>query len=268
MGANPEWEDEIGNTPMETMIDDRIVSLATDEELSRSPIPPDFFDIALLFGTSSTEVVEELLAARHFTIIHDILLGIRRDLGPLREYLDTYSDKHELSELIDTPDSRGRSPLAWAVEHGWVGAARTLMQFGANPHQSRPSIHGGLPLIHLAIATPASSDPGNDVVQIVRLLLQAGVDVNCLDHEKWTPLHVAASWNNLLVIRELAAFGGDELGWNMLTYDGQSAVDLALCGGYNPEVQRILTRHLPCSLDLEQNGQNSPIVDEYVDCIE
>lgn len=59
-------------------------------------------------------------------------------------------------------------------------------------------------LLHLVIAGPISQDPNESVVDVVRVLLEAGVDVNSLDHEGWTPLHVAASWSNYDAIKELA----------------------------------------------------------------
>lgn len=34
-----------------------------------------------------------------------------------------------------------------------------------------------------------------DIIETVRLLLIAGANVNAIDHEGWTPLHIAASWS-------------------------------------------------------------------------
>jgi len=92
---------------------------------------------------------------------------------------------------------------------------------------------------------------------MVQLLLQAGVDVNAVDHEGWTPLHVAASWNNYGVIQALAAYGGRSLLWNALTDGGESAIDLALGGGLNAQVQRILTKHEGVAADAELGESRS-----------
>ncbi|KAI3328112.1 ankyrin [Xylariaceae sp. AK1471] len=267
MGAHPEWEDEVGNTAMENMIDDTIVSLAIDSQIDRPPTLTDFFHISVLFDTSAADLFNELVESRGFTTIHQILLGIRRDLGNLDQYLSSPSEKGAGLGGIDEPDSCGRSPLAWAVEHRWPDAVATLLRFGANPSQSRPSIHGALPLLHLAIASPADSSQ-DGLICVVRSLLHAGADINAIDHEGWTALHVAASWNNYQVIEELAIQGGADLDWDAVTNDGQSAIDLALGGGFNAEVQEILTNHEPHHRIVEEEeSQSDSDLEVFVDCI-
>lgn len=120
-----------------------------------------------------------------------------------------------------------------------MDAVKTLLKYGSNPHQLRPCVHAKSPLLHLVIAGPASQRSDAGVRGVVRLLLQAGVDINA-DHYGWTPLHVAASWNLYSVIQGLARFGGSALNWNAKTDDRQSALDLSLGVGPNREVQRHL----------------------------
>ena len=92
------------------------------------------------------------------------------------------------------PNTRGRTPLAWAAEFGLPNAIKLLLRFGAYPNQLRSTKDGGyLPLIHLAIAGPCLSWMDTDIVETVRLLLQAGADPNETDHKGWTPLYIAAS---------------------------------------------------------------------------
>ena len=120
------------------------------------------------------------------------------------------------------------------------GCRNTLLKHGSNPHQLRPCVRGKSPLLHLVIAGPASQRSNAGVLGVVRLLLQAGVDVNAVDHEGWTPLHVAASWNLYSVIQELARFGDSALNWNAITDDKHSALTLSLGAGPNRKVQRLL----------------------------
>lgn len=75
-------------------------------------------------------------------------------------------------------------------------AVELLLRFRAYPNQLRRTKDGGYsPLIHLAIAGPYSTWMDADIVETLRLLLQAGADPNGTDHEGWAPLHIAASWS-------------------------------------------------------------------------
>ena len=122
-------------------------------------------------------------------------------------YLTSLTDKEG---IIDIPDSRGRTPLAWAVEYGLTASVELLLAFGANPNQLRCNKDGGFsPLIHLAIAGPRSAWMDADIVKSVRLLIEAGADINIKDHEGWTPLHIAASWSLFSITDMLQQYGID-----------------------------------------------------------
>lgn len=129
--------------------------------------------------------------------------------------------------MIDMPDALGRTPLAWAVEYGLSTAVELLLSFGADPNQLRLTKDGGYsPLIHLAIAGPCSAWMDADIVETVRLLLQAGADLNGSDHEGWTPLHIAASWSQFTVTDMLERYGRNSLNWQARTVTGESILDV------------------------------------------
>lgn len=200
--------------------------------------PATVQDAAQVFGKCSVDVVDQYIENRNLTPLHKIILGLDDSSENLEEYLSSFAEATPPSEIIDTADSCGRTPLALAVEYGWPAAVKTLLRYGADPCQVRPCVHGGMPLLHLAIAGPGSEKP--NFLAVIRILLQAGVDINSVDDEGWTPLHVAASWNAYDVIRELALQGGCQLNWNALTYSGESALDLSSLDGGDQDVARLL----------------------------
>lgn len=225
---------------MNTMIDDTLIDLAMQKCVSQRHGSSDFEHIGRLFGRTSHDLLADYADDRDFATLHQVFLGIERSKGTLEDYLASFAQPALPAEFIDAPDSCGRTALAWAVEYGCVDAVKTLLKYGSNPHQLRPCVHGKSPLLHLVIAGPASQRSDAGVLGVVRLLLQAGVDVNAVDHEGWTPLHVAASWNLYSVIQELARFGGSALNWDAITDDRQSALTLSLGAGPNRKVQRLL----------------------------
>lgn len=234
------------------MIDDVLISSAKDPKAYNALDVYKLQVVAQLFSKTSIDLLEDYVEAREFLTLHEVLLGIDRSRGTLEEYLATFEDISLLAKTIDMPDSCGRTALAWAVEYGWSDAVKTLLQYGANPHQLRPSTHGKSPLLHLVIAGPASEQSDSAFLDVIKSLLHAGVDINAVDHEGWTPLHVAASWNLCKVIQELICFGGSTLDLDARTGRGETALDLAYGGGFNPEVESLLLNGAPnseCSSD-------------------
>ena len=161
-------------------------------------------------------------SARGFPRLHKVLLQIDDGYSSLEAYLNNVSRG---SFDIDIQDSRGRSALAWAAEYGWTEAASLLIKHGADPKQSRQSCYGDLPLLHLALAGSNRTNGGQSSMSVVKLLVEAGADANSWDHEGWTPLHVAASWNNYFVIRKLQEVA--LLDFRAMTWAGETVVDLS-----------------------------------------
>lgn len=181
-------------------------------------------DIALLFKSDAKHLWTEYVASRGFEEVHEVLLKLNDNVVGLSHSLRSLNANGELPSVINRPDRQGRSPLAWAIEYGWADAARILIEFGADPNQSRHSIKGASPLLHLAVAGPNLGRSR----EVVRFLLRAGADINAKDHEQWTAVHVVASWGSGDIMVDLIKEQPD---LSVVTNTGHSALDLAIDAG-------------------------------------
>ena len=132
------------------------------------------------------------------------------------------------ANIESTANRSGITPLLTAVHSNFIAMVQLLMDKGANF-----KFQNGLGLTALHIA--ASSDH-----VIVRMLLDAGADTEVKDHEDETPLHKAARWGSLKVIRLLLERGADVRAINK---DGQDALQVTQKFFANKEAVKILTEY-------------------------
>jgi len=90
--------------------------------------------------------------------------------------LDRGADINALSDRLDEP------PIWEAVRRRHANVVRLLLERGADPNHVWPT---GATLLHMAAGM------GN--VEIVRILIQVGMNINASDNDGQTPLHSAAS---------------------------------------------------------------------------
>jgi ankyrin repeat protein len=199
--------------------------------------------IARLFAKPLDDLWTEYRESRGFTELHEVLLGIKCDCRTLDDYLTCIARQRAISDLIDRTDASGRSALSWAVEHDCVNAVATLIKFGANVNQHRQSANGSLPMLHLALAGPNSGERGKAFLGIVQQLLVAGANVNAVDNEGWTALHIAASWKDYRAVRTLLECAGQRIHWSALTNSHKSASQLAGDGGGDRALVELLVSH-------------------------
>ncbi|KAL8887444.1 MAG: hypothetical protein Q9215_004979 [Flavoplaca cf. flavocitrina] len=204
---------------------------------------------------------DDELDERQFTTLHKIVLGM---IGKsLVEELEITTAN------INTTDSSGNTPLAWASARGDHESVTTLLMHGAsittaNDVNAQP--------IHLAAQT------GN--IATIRALVHAGADINTVVHRtQMTPIHYAAEYQDCFEhiqgLTELGARidGRDYMGWtplqwaawrghlfslhallqcgadvNSQTLDGNAAIMLAVANNSHECVQMLIQAGADCSV--------------------
>lgn len=197
--------------------------LLVESAMNGASFEPFLRELGRLFSRSPDEMWTTYRRSRGFTELHDVLLRIDVQ-PPLEIYLDNAITQGNSYAILHARDLLGRTALDWAVEHGWVSAAETLIMHGADVNQSRGR---GLSLLHIALAGPPSGELCTAFLKIVQMLLVNGADANAIDYDGWTPLHIAASWGFNAACDLLREHIGDEMLVGCLTYGCESAEQLA-----------------------------------------
>ena len=157
-----------------------------------------------------------------FSTLHKIILGVV--YKDLRMVLEATTDS------VNTPDSRGRSPLHWAVICNDAIAVETLLDFEADPnlidncgYVATDFVRGSLVCKSLLDAK-AQIRPNPDKkgrcalhhavirgtpIEVIDLLIDAGVDVNVADRDGETALMNAIYWGRIEMAERLIERGAD-----------------------------------------------------------
>lgn len=126
--------------------------------------------------------------------------------------------------LTSAYSADGFQGLGLACFFGHAEMVKTLLQAGANANSAARN--------QMKVAPIHSAAANRDVktaLEIVRMLLNAGADVNVTQHGGWTPLQQAAAHGNTELVRLLLERGADK---NALAENGKTALDLAQKGNH------------------------------------
>ncbi|WP_287178758.1 ankyrin repeat domain-containing protein [Mesorhizobium sp.] len=92
-------------------------------------------------------------------------------------------------------------PLEYAIYWSPAAFISILLDAGSDPNYHH---HGGFPAIIAALSTDRA-----DRLEIVRILIDGGADLNMRGVNDWTPLHYAVAIRSVDAIRLLLAAGAD-----------------------------------------------------------
>ncbi|KFA71352.1 hypothetical protein S40288_08955 [Stachybotrys chartarum IBT 40288] len=181
---------------------------------------------------NSQEIVEfmdifdddDYLQSRRFTPLHKTVCIAAPEWPPLKTQLQLSTS------TINAVDSQGRTCLCWAAARGDIDAVQTLLDFGADAticdSRGWPPLFSAIAYdrvvvtklllarteTHLMLATDgttalhiaACSDP--EILELV--IKRGGINVNSVDENGQTPLHIAALWGadeNIWLFRDADA---------------------------------------------------------------
>ncbi|KAF7250297.1 Ankyrin repeat family A protein 2 [Varanus komodoensis] len=124
----------------------------------------------------------------------------------------------EQENVINHTDEEGFTPLMWAAAHGQIAVVEFLLQNGADPQILGKGRESALSL--------ACSKGYTD---IIKMLLDCGVDVNEYDWNGGTPLLYAVHGNHVKCVKILLEHGADP---TIETDSGYNSMDLAVALGH------------------------------------
>ena len=191
-------------------------------------------DDAFLVAARDTAGVSVLMLARYRfdREVTDALLAADPELDVFEAAALGYVDRLR-ERLLDDPGAAsafspdGFTALHFAAFFGKAEAAKVLLEHGAsvdvytrNPFANQP--------LHAAAA--------GRHIEVCRVLLAAGADVNATQHGGFTPLHEAAQHGDAEMTELFLSAGADP---SSLTDAGETAADLAAAAGHADLAGRI-----------------------------
>ena len=195
-----------------------------------------------------------------FSTIHKIVLGvISKDLE---------SELETSTAAINVGDSRNRTPLCWATIRNDLQAVKTLLTFGANPNvvdawghtpldftrrldickmllDAGVNVHASntdysRSALHQLFQMTGGYSLHDDTVDMISLLVNAGIDVNVQDSKGETPLLNAIYTGRTSHVRRFLDLGADP---NLCGHSArETAIHFAVCFDRHDIIPLLLER--------------------------
>ena len=140
---------------------------------------------------------------------------------------------------INRTDHYGTTPLYRAVENLADDAVQILIRADADVDTHDPIRDDEVPEIAWGLGTPLHAASRKDALQLARLLVTAGANVNAPDGDGWTPIHTAARSNSGEMITFLLSQGANV---KAKTNDGETLLHSAAIGNAVELVRRLVQR--------------------------
>lgn len=193
--------------------------LSRDPDLIKQNTSHNISPLLLACYYNKPQIVQTLLKYVTSLTIHEACAaGLFRHVQLMIEHKE---------DVIEEMSTQGFTPLGIASHFGKEDIVRLLLTHSADPNVSSQNGYSVYP-IHSALA--------NNYSNIAKMLIEAGAEVNALQHGSLSPLHLAAQHGNIDLIILLLENGADI---NTMTTTGYSASDLASNKGFH-EIAEIL----------------------------
>ncbi|KAI4210775.1 MAG: hypothetical protein LQ351_006357 [Letrouitia transgressa] len=211
------------------------------------------------FGDEGPSIVGSLLKdsdyleTRGLSILHKIVLGI------IPKNLE--AELKISTACIDVGDARNRTPLAWAVIRDDLRMVKTLLAFGADPKLVDEFGDAPLSFSKSVEVCKALLQAGVNVnyrttfyqrnalhqlcrghvdVDVVDILVHAGIEFEMQDIDRETPLMIAVFWHKTATAKRLIEHGADVNAANMSSQD--NTIHLAVSFSHHQIIPLLLTR--------------------------
>jgi ankyrin repeat protein len=199
---------------------DRVTSLVAEEPA--------------LAGARDAEGVSALMRARYRfdRAVSDVLLAADPDLDVFEAtalgYVDRLRERLEADRAAATAFSTdGFTALHFAAFFGKPEAAKMLLEYGASVDAYTRNPFANQPL-HAAAA--------GRHIEVCRVLIAAGADVNATQHGGFTPLHEAAQHGDVEMVELFLSAEADP---SLTTDAGETAADTAAGAGHVDLARRL-----------------------------